>query len=81
MPLETRFIQIIAVGKDLHALDDQGKVWRYYPAREFDNGRVQYATWTALTEHRSDRTKAGRERAARDKHVEPEVPSPDEVPF
>jgi hypothetical protein len=55
----SRFIQIATGGQRLYALDENGCVWRYYPARKDKagnikeiEGRKSYATWIKITNHR-----------------------------
>jgi len=43
-----QFVQIMGVGGSLHALDEEGRVWKYTPAQN-DN----FAFWGQLTNHRA----------------------------
>jgi hypothetical protein len=44
----------IGVGRDgLFALDEQGGVWRYFPA---DKSKGAYAAWYKLTDYRKNNT-------------------------
>jgi len=47
------FKQIGATLDGLFALDEQGGVWRYYPANK---GKGTYAAWYRLTDYRVDNT-------------------------
>lgn len=41
----------------VHALDEYGRVWRYYPADARKSGPAGFAYWTRLTDHRSESTR------------------------
>ena len=54
---QPKFVQITGTGDNLSALDEEGGVWRYYPARPGKNeGETQYACWMKITNHRVDKT-------------------------
>ena len=49
----SKFIQIASDGSSLHALDNNGRVWRYYPATTLPDGTVRFAFWGSITTHRA----------------------------
>ena len=48
-----RFVQIAASVNELFALDANGRVYKYVPAREeIDGPGVRFAFWSQLTDHK-----------------------------
>lgn len=56
-----KFIQIACTSKNLYALDEEGRVWRYVPQVKPEDVRAlpagakaRFAFWTRLTAHRAE---------------------------
>jgi hypothetical protein len=54
----SKFIQIAAVRAEmttdgLYALDNNGRVWKYWPMKERPDGSKRYAFWGSVTTHRA----------------------------
>lgn len=59
-PELVKFIQIAGVDNELYALDEDGVVWKYFPAKpEIRNScggiavKGRFAFWGKLTQHRA----------------------------
>ena len=59
----SKFIQLIEVNGHLHALDDEGGVWKYIPSGEKDQKKY-FSFWTQLTTHRKRKLSAEASRGA-----------------
>ena len=50
----SRFVSLTSTAEHLYALDNNGRVWRYYPAgMKRDGTTPRYAFWGSLTTHRA----------------------------
>lgn len=57
-----KFVQLVADGSGLVALDEAGGVWRYYSAMKGADGKVtMFARWVRLTAFREDSKKPAKE--------------------
>lgn len=66
----SKFIQLITVGEHLHALDDEGNVWKYIPSGVSQKTQEKYFSfWAQLTAHRKRRLSAEATRRTRNNSV------------
>ena len=54
--VEVKFVQITAGHAGLYGLQEDGSVWKYYPAEYSDGVATTYAWWGRLTSRGSDAT-------------------------
>lgn len=52
--MSDKFRMIACSDREVYALDDKGRVWKYIPSRNSTpNQKLRYAFWTRLTDERA----------------------------